>query len=72
MEKELLAGITATLMIHILKLIEKIEQLSDPRQQWGNIRHKLVDLVCIGLVSVICGGTDFEHMEDTGYGKLNF
>ena len=23
----------------------------------------------IGLVSVICGGTDFEHMEDTGYGK---
>lgn len=54
------------------KLIEKIEQLSDPRRQWGNIRHKLVDLVCIGLVSVICGGTDFEHMEDTGYGKLEW
>ena len=51
------------------KLIEKIEKLSDPRRQWGNKRHKLVDLVFIGLVSVICGGTDFEHMEDTGYGK---
>ena len=23
-------------------------------------------------VSVICGGTDFEHMEDTGYGKLEW
>lgn len=51
------------------ELIEKIEKLSDPRRQWGNKRHKLVDLVFIGLVSVICGGTDFEHMEDTGYGK---
>ena len=29
----------------------------------------MVDIVFIGLVSVICGGTDFEHMEDTGYGK---
>lgn len=51
------------------KLLEKIERLSDPRRQWGNKRHKLVDLVFIGLVSVICGGTDFEHMEDTGYAK---
>ena len=35
----------------------------------GDLRHKLVDIVLIGLVSVICGGTDFEHMEDTGYEK---
>ncbi len=50
-------------------IIEKLHQLTDPRRQWGNLRHKLVDIVFIGLVSVICGGTDFVHMEDTGYGK---
>lgn len=51
------------------QLIEKLGELTDTRRQWGNLRHKLVDIVFIGLVSVICGGTDFEHMEDTGYGK---
>ncbi len=54
------------------KLIESLNALTDTRRQWGNIRHKLVDIVFIGLVSVICGGTDFEHMEDTGYAKLEW
>ncbi|MCC8357285.1 MAG: ISAs1 family transposase [Oscillospiraceae bacterium] len=54
------------------KLIEALNTLTDTRRQWGNIRHKLVDIVFIGLVSVICGGTDFEHMEDTGYAKLEW
>ena len=54
------------------ELIEKIERLRDPRRQWGNKRHKFVDIVFIGLVSVICGGADFEHMEDTGYGKMEW
>ncbi|MBP5221558.1 MAG: transposase family protein [Lachnospiraceae bacterium] len=51
------------------KIIEKLGELTDHRRQWGNLRHKLVDIVYIGLVSVICGGQDYEHMEDTGYGK---
>ena len=51
------------------RLIERLGELTDTRRQWGNLRHKLVDIVFIGLVSVLCGGTDFEHMEDTGYGK---
>ena len=54
------------------QLIEKLNRLTDIRRQWGNLRHKLVDIVFIGLVSVICGGTDFAHMEDTGYGKLDW
>lgn len=54
------------------KIIEKLERLTDNRRKWGNIRHKLVDIVFIGLVSVICGGTDFEHMEDTGNGKCEW
>ncbi len=54
------------------KVIEKLERLTDHRRRWGNLRHKLVDIVFIGLVSVICGGTDFEHMEDTGNGKYEW
>ena len=36
------------------------------------MRHKLVDIVFIGLVSVICGGPNFEHVEDTGHGKYDW
>lgn len=54
------------------KVIEKLERLTDHRRRWGNLRHKLVDIVFIGLVSVICGGTDFEYMEDTGNGKYEW
>jgi len=54
------------------RVIEKLERLTDNRRRWGNLRHKLVDIVFIGLVSVICGGTDFEHMEDTGNGKYEW
>ncbi len=54
------------------ELIEQLGKLTDTRRQCGNLRHKLVDIVYIGLVSVICGGTDFEHMEDTGYGKIEW
>ena len=54
------------------RIIEKLGTLTDSRRQWGNLRHKLVDIVFIGLVSVLCGGTDFEHMEDTGYGKYEW
>ena len=53
-------------------IIERLNGIEDPRRQWGNLRHKLVDIVFIGLVSVVCGGTDYEHMEDTGYGKLDW
>lgn len=54
------------------KIIEKLEKLTDPRRAWGNVRHKLVDMVFIGLVSVICGGADFEHMQDTGEAKYDW
>ncbi len=54
------------------ELIERLGKLTDTRRQWGNLRHKLVDIVFIGLVSVICGVTDFEHMEDRGYIKVEW
>ena len=54
------------------RIIEKLGKLTDNRRDWGNLRHKLVDIVFIGLVSVICGGSSFEHMEDTGHGKYEW
>jgi hypothetical protein len=32
----------------------------------GNIRHKLEDILVIGLVTLICNGQDFEDMEVFG------
>ncbi len=37
--------------------------ITEPRRQWGNVRHKLEDILIIGLCSVICQGEDYEDME---------
>ena len=49
-------------------LIEIIqEQLPDPRRtSHGNIRHKLEDILIIGLCTVLCGGDSYEAMALTG------
>ena len=67
-----LCYLSTEVKVDVEKIIEKLEKITDTRRQWGNLRHKLVDIVFIGLVSIICGGTDFEHMEDTGYGKIDW
>ncbi|MCL2083403.1 MAG: transposase family protein, partial [Oscillospiraceae bacterium] len=43
---------------------EELRKIPDPRRQWGNLRHKLDEVLIIGLCSVICYGQDFEDMED--------
>lgn len=48
------------------KLKEKLEQVSDMRRQWGNIRHKLKDVLVIGFLTIVCGGKDFTDMEEFG------
>lgn len=48
----------------IQDLKEGIEQLRDPRRQWGNLRHKLVDIVFIALCTIICSGEAYEDMEE--------
>lgn len=50
----------------IKKLQEGVKEITDPRRQWGNLRHKLEDILIIGLCSVICQGEDFEDMEVFG------
>ena len=50
----------------ISDLKEKLQELPDPRRKWGNLRHKLGDIVIIGLCSVICCGEDFVDTEEFG------
>lgn len=49
--------------MNIKKLQESVKEVKDPRRAWGNLRHKLEDILIIGLCSVICQGEDFEDME---------
>jgi predicted transposase YbfD/YdcC len=54
--------------IKIETLKRKIEKhVKDPRRtKYGNIRHKLWEIIVIGLLSVICKGEDYEDMEIFG------
>jgi hypothetical protein len=52
--------------MNIQKLKEEIVKISDPRRNYGNLRHKLEDLIIIGLLSTPCLGEDFADMEEFG------
>lgn len=47
-------------------LSKHLEMVEDPRRDYGNIRHKLVDILVIGVCSTICCGEDFVDMEEFG------
>lgn len=54
-------------------LKEEIKTMSEPRRtRYGNIRHKLEDIIIIGLCTVICGGEDFTDMEEFGEEREEF
>lgn len=50
----------------IKELKEKLQRIDDPRRKWGNKRHKLEDILIIGLCTIICCGEDFIDMEEFG------
>lgn len=57
----------------IEKLKEEIQNIKEPRRtKYGNIRHKLEDILIIGLCTIICGGEDFADMEEFGRDRENF
>lgn len=57
--------------IEILK--EEIKKINEPRRtSYGNIRHKLEDIIIIGLCTVICGGEDYADMEEFGVEREEF
>lgn len=53
----------------IKKLTEDMGKVTDPRRQWGNKRHQLVDILVIGFCTIVCGGEDFTDMETLGNEK---
>ena len=54
----------------ISDLIQSIDGVQDPRRTiFGNIRHSLVTILVIGLITYICGGKDFVDMETLGKSK---
>ena len=51
----------------VQKLEEAMEKVRDPRRtDRGHILHKLVDILVIGLCTIVCNGEDFEDMEVFG------
>lgn len=57
----------------IQTLKEEINNLTDPRRtSYGNIRHKLEDIIIIGLCTIICGGDDYTDMEAFGIEREEF
>ena len=51
----------------ITELKETITNITEPRRvRYGNIRHKMSDIIIIGLCTVICGGEDYNDMEAFG------
>lgn len=59
--------------MEIKKLKEEIKNINEPRRTgYGNIRHKLEDIIIIGLCTVICGGEDFTDMEAFGKSRKKY
>ena len=53
--------------MQIQRLREEIQHVKDPRRtSYGNIRHKLEDIIIIGLLTIVCIGEDFIDMENFG------
>ena len=54
-------------------LKEEIQNITEPRRtSHGNIRHKLEDIIIIGLCTVICGGEDYSDMEAFGINRKEY
>ena len=52
---------------------EGIKNITEPRRtSYGNIRHKLEDIIIIGLCTVMCGGEDFPDMEEFGKSRKEY
>lgn len=59
--------------MRIEELKEEIKNIREPRRTgYGNIRHKLEDIIIIGLCTVICGGEDFADMEAFGKSRREY
>lgn len=51
------------------KLVESAKSVPDTRRQWGNILHKLSDILVIAFCAIICGAQTYEDLEIFGKAK---
>lgn len=57
----------------IEELKKRIKNIKEPRRTgYGNIRHKLEDIIIIGLCTMICGGEYFADMEAFGKSRQEY
>lgn len=60
-------------MKKVEELKGKLSRREDPRRtDRGNIRHKLEDIIIIGLCTLICDGNDYTDMEEFGKQREEF
>lgn len=52
--------------------VDHLKQIPDPRRQNKNLHHPLVNVLTIGLCSIICGSDEFTEMEEFGQAKERF
>lgn len=50
----------------LMKLKRYLSEITEPRRVSGNFRHRIEDILIIGLCTLICGGEDFVNMEQFG------
>ncbi|GHT90087.1 putative transposase YncI [Spirochaetia bacterium] len=53
----------------IAKMTDFLGEIHDPRRHQGNFRHNLIDILVIGLCTVISGQDEFEVMEELGVAR---
>jgi predicted transposase YbfD/YdcC len=53
-------------------LQESLSRIEDPRRQWGNIRHKLIDMLVIPFVAVLSGLTEWDEIREFAEQKLDW
>lgn len=59
--------------MRIEELKAEIKNISEPRRtSHGNIRHKLEDIIIIGLCTILCGGEDYTDMEEFGINRKEY
>jgi predicted transposase YbfD/YdcC len=57
----------------LAQVIDYLEEINDPRRtKYGNIRHKLIDIIVIAFTAALCGYEDYEEMEEFGRLKSDF
>jgi hypothetical protein len=57
----------------VMEMNKYMGGINEPRRTvYGNIRHKLIDIIVIAFTAVLCGYDEFEEMEEFGRLKQDF